>query len=196
MQFTKTRLQSILKILAVLFSAIFLSIITISPYIVSSEDIKLIIMSVIIFCFMFVFLLFKLVNYYNKSLYFLISRISNNSYSETSTLLIWVPSSFVAGISSIILFIQNIFIMSIYLTSSSSYMVDYGAKITSLNDKYIPLIVIIYIVLGLAIQVYILKRSKRINYFNSIISSLINIILFIIIIIIIIRIFRAILILF
>ena len=187
----KTRLLSTITAISL---SIFLAIITISPFIVSAENIKLIMVTTIILSTLFFFILLKLFKYYSKTLGFFVLKFSKNELKDLNKIpRVWFPSSIIAAISSLILFFKSNYVMWIYLTTSSSYMIDYGRIINALNAKYLPSIIVAYVTIGLILQSVYLKKSEKIRWLFSMISSLISVISFTINIVVIIGIISTIL---
>ena len=114
--------KKFINVIVLICSSIFLSIVTISSYIVSAENINLILTITIILSILFFFIIFRLFEYYKKTLSFFIFKLSKSKLKDINNVLVmWVPSSIIAAISSLILFIKSNYVMWIYLTTSSSY---------------------------------------------------------------------------
>lgn len=174
--------NNFIKMLTLILLSVFLSIFNIYPFIVPAADVQLIIITTIILFIIYYFIISKLIVLYNRLLNFINQKISKNNLKNLNktTQIVWFPSALISAISSLILF----FISNRYMIMETNILGDktnYGAIVTSLNTTYFPIIMIIFLMIGLLIEIFVLKINEKEKTLPAFLSSFITILVFTII---------------
>lgn len=171
--------KGIRKLTCVLL-AVFLSITNITAFITSSGNLMLIAVTTLFLAIIYYFMIRYAFGKYSQALSWLNQRLLriHLKYVQKTTPIAWLPSAIVGSVLAIILYaVSNYYIL--VEISTLGDQIDYGFIVINMVSTYLPRIVIVFVLLGLIMQVLVLRVCEKMAFLPALISSFLTICLFV-----------------